>query len=52
MEYSSKKDPQEKAQQVASEFVNASSLQTDPQGSYTGKTLKHGEKPVQDVDDL
>ena len=52
MEYSSKKDPQEKAQKVASEFVNASSLKTDPQGSYTGKTLKHGDKPVQDVDDL
>ena len=32
MEYSSKKDPQEKAQKVASEFVNASSLKNGSSG--------------------
>ncbi len=25
---------------------------TDPQGSYTGKPMEMGEKPVQDADDL
>lgn len=25
---------------------------TDPDGSYTGTPIVHGEKPVQDVDDL
>ena len=36
MDYHSKKDPQK----------------TDPNGSYTGKNVNYGEKPVQDVDDL
>ena len=27
-------------------------IQTDPQGSYTGKPAKPGETPVQDADDL
>lgn len=25
---------------------------TDPQGSYTGRPMQMGEKPVQDADDL
>ncbi len=52
MECHSKKSPQKKAKQVAEAFVKASSFQTDPQGSYTGKTATPYEKPVQDADDL
>lgn len=52
MEQHAKKEPQKKAEQVAEAFVKASSFQTDPLGSYTGKTLDPYEKPVQDVDDL
>ena len=51
MDYHSKKDPQKKAQKVADAFVDASSWKTDPHGSYTGKNVNYGEKPVQDVDD-
>ena len=52
MDYHSKKDPQKKAQKVADAFVDASSWKTDPNGSYTGKNVNYGEKPVQDVDDF
>ncbi len=52
MEQHAKKEPQKKAEQVAKAFVKASSFQTDPQGSYTGKNCDPHEKPVQDVDDL
>lgn len=52
MEQKPKKSPQKRANQVARVFVEASSLKTDPQGSYTGKTKQDGEKPVQDADDL
>ena len=31
---------------------NASSIITDPNGSYTGTPLNPNEQPVQDVDDL
>lgn len=46
------KNPQKKAEEIAQAFVDASSLKTDPQGSYTGKNINTKEPPVQDVDDL
>ena len=41
MDYHSKKDPQKKAQKVADAFVDTSSWKTDPNGSYTGKTVSY-----------
>lgn len=51
MEYKNK-NPQKKAKEITEAFVDASSLKTDPQGSYTGKYIDAKEAPVQDVDDL
>lgn len=41
-----------KAENVTANYVDVNSLNTDPQGSWTGKPDKDGERPVQDVDDL
>jgi hypothetical protein len=37
---------------VAKVIQSVSPSKDDPNGSYTGKPLKPGEKPVQDADDL
>lgn len=37
---------------ITANYVDAESLKTDPQGSWTGKPEEYGEQPVQDVDDL
>ena len=40
------------AEQIAKEIANQPPSPTDPNGSYTGKPVDRGEKPVQDADDL
>lgn len=47
-----RKEIKEKAEAVAKAYLSSEMLQTDPQGSYTGKPLDKYEKPVQDADDL
>lgn len=47
-----KEKPQNAAMDVANTFVNASSLQNDPLGSYTGTSNSNDEIPEQDADDL
>ena len=34
------------------ETYEDSSIIVDPNGSYTGKPLEQGQKPIQDADDL
>lgn len=41
-----------RVEQVVEAYVEASSFDSDPQGSYTGKSEVKNEKPVQDADDL
>ena len=38
--------------QLRAESVIMPPVQNDPFGSYTGKPLVYGERPVQDADDL
>ncbi|NMB30981.1 MAG: hypothetical protein GX988_06035 [Clostridiales bacterium] len=47
-----KQKPQKAAMEAANAFVNASSLQNDPLGSYTGTSDSNDEIPEQDADDL
>ena len=48
-----KKEAQKsKAQQIVDDYVLESSNQTDPMGSYTGKSLNPDDVPTQDADDL
>ena len=48
-----KRDPEKKtAKKAVDAFVNRSSFQNDPNGSYTGHPKDEHDKPVQDADDL
>jgi hypothetical protein len=47
-----KKAPMSKAQSAVDEFINESTLETDPLGSYTGYLDGEGFSPSQDADDL
>ncbi len=44
--------PTDKALEAVRAYCDESSLQTDPNGSYTGVCAEEREKPVQDADDL
>lgn len=43
---------QAKGEQLAEAYIRQSSLDADPNGSYTGKCTNANEVPVQDADDL
>lgn len=41
-----------KSEKAAKAFAKKSSIAHDPGGSYTGRPVEKGDKPVQDADDL
>lgn len=43
---------QSRVDAVINRMIQTPPSPTDPNGSYTGKPMKRGEKPVQDADDL
>ena len=49
---SKKNDIANRVQEVVNAYVSKENLETDPNGSYTGKALNKFEKPIQDADDL